>query len=118
MKELSAKIEQISKNRWRAIVGSESDINGTYSHLSEDKSTVKFFAKTEKAVTRKANAYADKKAIEQARREAAYVIPLTAGLLESTEQKETGNRVKELNLKRKHEGLTTAEKAELARLVN
>lgn len=119
MKELSAKIEQVAKKKWIAIVGSESDVNGLYAASEENKETVKFFASTRERVVKKAERYADQKALEQARKEAAFVLPLTAGLLEAPkEDTSVSERVKELKYKRKIEGLSSEEFVELRKLVS
>lgn len=116
MKELSAKIEQIGKKKWRALVGSTDDIHSNY--WKDSRKVIAFYGKTEKSVVNKANAYADQKAIEHARKEAAYTVELTRGLLESAEQKNTSERIKELKHKKNEEGLTNEEFAELQGLVS
>lgn len=66
----------------------------------------------------KANAYADQKAVEHARKEAAYTVELTRGLLESAEQKNTSERIKELKHKKNDEGLASKGFADLQGLVS
>lgn len=116
MKELNAKIEQIDKKKWRALVGSTDDIHSKY--WKDSGKVVVFYGKTEKSVMNKTNAYTDQKTTKHARKEAAYTVELTRGLLESAEQKNTSERIKELKHKKNDEGLTSKEFADLQGLVS
>lgn len=116
MKELNAKIEQTGKREWQGRVGALDDLDNAY---AIERGRVKvFIGKTEQAVLKKVNAYANEEAVKQARIEAAYIVPLTAGLLETAEKKEPHKRVEELQYKAKKEKLTPEEFRELQQLVN
>lgn len=124
--DLVAKVEQIDRKKWRAEGGTQSDFDWENRTDNYGSRIRVFYGKTEEAVVKHANAFADKRAIEQARKLAAYELPLTRTLLSNPEPEkkeadpqetiERNRRIQVLNVIRENRSLTPEEVYELEEL--